>query len=277
MQCEELKDLVPLLLVDLLDEQEQAAVRRHLDAGCPSCACEMAASRQTLDLLPLALPPETPPPSAKSRLMASIRKEENPRHAVASAPPAAAGGPAGASWPWVAAAALAGALLGAVIGGGVMGSRATAESAAIRDELDRSKSDMSRQADELGAAKLQLEEAASALRLVSSPGVKVFDLAAQGPGMKGAGRIFWDKRGGTWQVYCAEMPPLAPGRVYQLWFITPTAKLGAGTFRPSADGTALMNVKVPADIGLIVAATITEEPEGGSPKPTGAIRLLGQV
>jgi len=279
MQCEELRNLVPLSLVDLLDEKESESVRRHLDAGCPSCASELAAAKQTLDLLPLALAPEAPSPAVKSRLMTTVRREETGKNPAATpaAAPAAPARQAGAPWPWIAAAALGGLIVGGAVVAAVMGSRSAAASAAIQEELNRANGEMGRQAEELGAAKIRAEQAESSVRLLSSPGVKVFDLAPQSAGMKGAGRIFWDKTGGTWEVFCSEMPPIAPGRVYQLWFITPTAKISAGLLRPSADGTAHLSVKVPSDQGLIVAATITEEPEAGSAQPTGAIRLLGQV
>jgi len=282
MQCEELKDLVPLLLVDLLGQDEESVVRRHLDAGCPSCAAELAAARHTLDLLPLALPPDMPSASVKSRLMASVRREKGPRQPSSQAPQpasAAAAAPrtAGLHWSWAAAAGAAGLLLGGIAIGSMMGARSAAETAALRAEIDQARNMMARQAGEMEAMRLAMSEAAAAVHLVSSPSVTVFDLAAQGAETKGAARVFWDRAGSFWQMYGAELPPLDPGRTYQLWFITPTAKVSAGSFKPTADGKARMRVQVPAEMGLIVAAAVTEEPEGGSAQPTGAIRLLGQV
>jgi anti-sigma-K factor RskA len=72
--------------------------------------------------------------------------------------------------------------------------------------------------------------------------------------------------------------PPAPGRTYQLWFITASQqKISAGTFVVDENGDASYEVQVPSDIGEIAMAAITDEPAGGSNQPTGQIRVMGSV
>ena len=48
------------------------------------------------------------------------------------------------------------------------------------------------------------------------------------PQPKASGRVFWDKDNGRWHVFVFDMKPLPPGKEYELWFITPEQKKGAG-------------------------------------------------
>ena len=277
MHCEELNEMIPLFIVDLLDEEERLAVRKHLDAGCPSCASELAAAHQTLDLLPLGLKPEAPSPMVKSRLMANIRNDESLKMPKKAKPAAPAPPPPSAGWTFALAAGVGGALVGAVIAGMVASQGANDQMAALRAELDGQKSQILAQANELASVKQEVVEQASTIRMVKSPMVKIFDMAMQAQTRSGSARIFWDKTNSFWQMYAEDLPALEPGRVYQLWFITPTAKVSAGMMKVSPAGDSEHRVTVPSNVGLIVAGAITDEPEGGSIQPTGRIRFLGEV
>ena len=107
--------------------------------------------------------------------------------------------------------------------------------------------------------------------------MKVIDLAGQGPGVGSSARIFWDQGRQHWKLYAASLPPAGPGKTYQLWLVTPTAKLSAGTFDPGTEGEATGRVEVPLESGPVLAAAVTDEPAGGSPQPTGTILLLGKI
>ena len=43
-------------------------------------------------------------------------------------------------------------------------------------------------------------------------------------------RMFWDRARHTWTIIAHNMPALKSGRTYQLWLVTPKAKISAGTF-----------------------------------------------
>jgi hypothetical protein len=82
--------------------------------------------------------------------------------------------------------------------------------------------------------------------------------------------MFWDKAKNTWVLVAHNMPAPRPGMTYQLWLVTPTSKISAGTFDPK-DGEAMVRATyaLPADQLRMLA--VTEEPAGGMPQPTGAM------
>jgi anti-sigma-K factor RskA len=131
------------------------------------------------------------------------------------------------------------------------------------------------------AAQSSRARAASAeqkFRALGAPATRVFAMGPAGPQPEAAARIFWDESRGTWQVFFSKMKTPAPGRTYQLWFITPgQAKVSAGTFAVDSAGEATLDVAIPKDLGEIALAAVTEEPEGGVPQPTGAIQLVGKL
>lgn len=71
------------------------------------------------------------------------------------------------------------------------------------------------------------------------------------------------------------LPPLANGKVYEVWFIAAKTPVGAGTFFPNADGS--WSGLVHGDVTRARAIAISVEPAGGSPAPTGPIVATGSL
>ncbi len=71
------------------------------------------------------------------------------------------------------------------------------------------------------------------------------------------------------------LPPLAQGRVYQVWFIQGNTPTGAGLFSPNADGT--WSGLVRGDVTSAQTIAISAEPAGGSSAPTGNIVATGML
>src|SRR4051812_14773238 len=69
MNCEQRRDLMPLLLVEALEPAEAAALRAHLATGCPRCSAYLAEADAILAHLPFALDPIAPQAGARGRLM----------------------------------------------------------------------------------------------------------------------------------------------------------------------------------------------------------------
>jgi anti-sigma-K factor RskA len=259
MRCDDVKELLPLYLAGLLEVQEEGTLREHLDGGCPRCAAELAGTRQVVDLLPFGLPAAEPSPMVKARLVKNVRRSMT-----------AAGAPALPFWMRAATAAGVAAVLAAALTTGVLARRHATAVAALRSEIDR-------QGAELAGMREQVRQARESIRLISAPGVLVVDLAGQGPRAGSTARVFWDRSGDRWQLYAVNLPPSEPGKIYQLWLITATARISAGTFQATPAGEAAGTIAVPPDAGPVLAAAITDEPRGGSPQPTGSILLLGKV
>ena len=65
------------------------------------------------------------------------------------------------------------------------------------------------------------------------------------------------------------MAALAPGKTYEMWIIPKGGKpVPAGTFAPSADGSALHLQSGPVDIASTAAVAVSIEQEGGVASPT---------
>jgi anti-sigma-K factor RskA len=71
-----------------------------------------------------------------------------------------------------------------------------------------------------------------------------------------------------------DLPAPPAGRTYQLWLVTGEARISAGTFTPSADGTVLVRATYALPRDALRAVAVTVEAEGGAPQPTGEMVLV---
>jgi anti-sigma-K factor RskA len=109
-----------------------------------------------------------------------------------------------------------------------------------------------------------------------SQSIRLIKLEGQEPAPDAVADIYWDTTANRWIVN-ANLPPPPPGKVYQLWFVTPDSQVSAGLIKPDQSGHGIALVPLPASIGQVAGAAITLEPEGGSAKPTLPIYALGKV
>lgn len=72
------------------------------------------------------------------------------------------------------------------------------------------------------------------------------------------------------------LPPLAPGRTYQVWLIG-EAPVSAGLLTVDEKGQSVLIITSEEAIGSFNSVGISIEPEGGSPQPTGAIVVLSDL
>jgi anti-sigma-K factor RskA len=89
--------------------------------------------------------------------------------------------------------------------------------------------------------------------------------------------MFWDKARDRWTFVAHDLPALPAGRTYQLWLVTPTQKISAGTFVVGANGDAFVEATYPLDQNALQAVAVTEELAGGVPQPTGTPVIVGAV
>jgi anti-sigma-K factor RskA len=263
MRCEEIRELLPLHALGALEAPDAAAVRAHLDSGCPKCAAELAGFSATVAEIPFALPAEDAPSRVKSRLLAAVREERAERESPIPQSPRGL---------WLRAVPLAAAasLVAAVLTGAIVSRSFGRQAEALRTQIQFQKA-------RLAALEEQSRRTRETILLVRSPGSRVIDLQGQEDRAESAARVFWDARRGKWTLYADRLPPAGAGKTYQLWLVTDREKISAGTFDPSAAEEATGEVTVPPDAGTVIAAAVTPEPEGGSPQPTGKILLLGKI
>lgn len=271
MTCAERRDELLLYVAGVLDENERRELSAHLESGCPACAGALAEAHAVLNQVPLALEPVAPSPDVRRRLLE--RTEER----VSASRPERRRSPLAA---WIAApvaAALAAAATFFLVAVPMRGrlERQGLRIAELETAARTAKGMVDTQTAELQRLRADVSRAH---RVTSRPDTLVVGLRGTPVEPNAGARIFWDKAAARWYLFVSGMQPPVAGRTHQLWFITSAdQKVSAGTFRVDPNGDGSYDVEVPKGIGTIVAAAVTDEPEGGSTQPTGQIRVVGSV
>jgi anti-sigma-K factor RskA len=286
MTHEHAREELEALALDALDASERDAVMAHV-ASCTTCQSELAALENTANELAYAAAPLAMPPAQRdrirARLMARAADEREARDRVAAIVPGpevrSSGGPevrpdvtlirpaapgrrALGPAAWMAMAASVVAIVGA---GAFLG--ASRERDALRDALFAARAVNGEQLAALDSLRTAVASRDRMLASLTGPQVAVMKLAAAGPTAP-SGMMFWDQRHDAWTFVAHQMPMPKAGRTYQLWLVTPTAKISAGTFMPRPDGEVMMQATYALPKDSLAAVAVTDEPMGGSPEPT---------
>lgn len=270
-----------------LDAAEARAFEGRM-AVEPDLAREVAALRESLALLPSALPRVRPPADLKDRILERARAS---RPAQSGGQPVLLApsdtqrdrerrtGPDGEErveqggrgvWPWLAAAAL----VLAMVGGGLYVQERGARSA-LAAELAEVESRLGVVLGESAELRIAAARMDSLLAVLASPDVVIATLSAtdQLP----TARLLWDPSRGVAVLAAVRLPPAPSGRTYQAWgIVTGQDPVSLGTFQPGADGRILVELSGPQGQAFELGA-ISEEPEGGSPGPTTTPILVGTL
>ena len=286
MTHEQAREALEALALDALDASERDAVMAHL-ATCATCQTELAALENTANALSYAATPLPMPPAQRDRIRARLvaraaadRAASDPIAAMAPSlhveparpsAPSADGTPiraaARTSRPlgpaaWMAIAASVVAVLGV---SAFLNARR--ERDALQDALVAARAANGTQLAALDSLRVTVESRDRMLANLTGPQVAVMKLAATSPSAP-SGMMFWDQRHDAWTFVAHQVPMPRAGRTYQLWLVTPTAKISAGTFVPTPEGEVMMQAKYALPSDSLAAVAVTDEPMGGSPEPT---------
>ncbi len=241
-----------------LDASERRAFEAHM-ATCAACQQELRDLQPIVDALAYAVPRRTPRPELRERVLRPITGTTAGAPAPVRAP---------RSWLPLAAAILLAVALGSAAWWSY--ARVSMLDARLQDS-ERRAADAERQVTE---ARQAAQDAQTALAILTAPDLVRIDLAGQTPAPRASARALWSRSNGM--VFTAtDLPPLPPGRVYQVWVVTAEAPVSAGLLAREPAGRATAVFRTPSDIGTPVAAAVTLEPEGGVPAPTGDRYLIG--
>ena len=268
MNHDALRELTGAYALGALSAEEKRALETHL-ASCAECAAEVRAFGDVARGLDQAVPQIDPPASLRGRVIARVESL-----AAKSAVPPVVSRPqssersSGAVW-----LALAASLIAGVLGFYVL---------SLRDRVQVLQGELVDARKRAAAAELvvqTMEKRADALQrtsdIVRAADVVDFRLQGQGLGKTASGRAFVSRSRGV--VFIAQnLPPLEPGKTYQLWVIPEgESPLSAGIFAPDSGGVASITTALNVPNPKTVAVTI--EPAGGVPAPTGDIYLAGSI
>lgn len=312
MTCDERADLLLLYVAGALEEAERDELRRHLASGCVRCAASLAEAQATFDQVGLGVKPVRPPVESWHRLETQIElreQMEGPATGVQTVTPLGSAerkAPRGSPLAWAAAAIAAAAaiVLGVMLQGTADKLAASNVAlASIRQQLTTATDEAARRDKQLDTLNTrlvdlqrQLESTATENRrtLVQVQSLQT-ELADAGKRMQGLlradqfaavgkeqpavkGKLFWDRGAGQWTLFASGVQAPAAGKTYELWIITAAGqKLAAGTAVPDAQGNLVMSTALPANVGEVAAAAVTDEPAPGGPVPQGSVQILASL
>lgn len=298
MTHEEAREALDALALDALDASERAAVLAHV-ASCESCRAELEEARDNVRSLVYAAPAVAIEPVQRDRMRARLiaraaadRPQSTGNGAAgivmptAAAPVIPASTPVspitaarsaraantaerGKSYGWYAAAA---SLVAAASLAGLLQTRGERDT--LRESLQTAAASDGARRTALDSLTNVLVERDRQIANLTGPEVAVVTLASAVPTAPTA-RMFWDQSVNAWTFVAHRLPALKAGRTYQLWLVTGTAKISAGTFAPNATGDAVVRATYALDRNALAAVAVTEEPESGSAQPTSVPFIVG--
>ena len=256
-------DLAAPYVLGALTSDERTAFVSHL-ATCAICQQEVASLAPIVEALPQTLDQASLPAGLKARVLAAAMASPAANEPTAQRLQA----PRSSRWVgWLAAAAT----LAAVVSGAIAW-KARSENTRLRGELaiaEERAASLDRQIVALQATAASAQQTAAVLRAADLGRV---ELAGQTGAREASGRILWSASQGV--VFVAtHLPPLPPGKVYQLWVVADKPH-SAGIVVPNAAGQLNMINSEPVAVHP-KAFALTVEPEGGRPAPTGPMLLVG--
>jgi anti-sigma factor RsiW len=282
--------------LDALDTQDAREFEMHL-ASCPECQHELAQYRDVTTQLGLAIEPESPPAELKARTMARAvaqpptapsRRGDDGAHIVRPVFGATVDGAAEAKprrsaspWAWTAvAASLAGLLAVSAYAWSLR-----VQTADLRQQLQSAIDRAERLRADLVAARRDAGQLQNTTNVIRAPDLLTISLRGRPGALKASGHALVSAGSGL-IVRAGGLPPLQPGRVYQLWVIPPTrsgapapAPVGVGVLMADASGAYVLETgALPSAASAVSLLAVTNEPgPTGSTGPTTPILLVGQA
>ncbi|MES1242064.1 MAG: anti-sigma factor [Acidobacteriota bacterium] len=229
-----------------------------------------AMDQETQEIEPQPAPSPRPVPVARPPVPREIPREAPAAPAPTLAPPAGRVAMVAAprrSWPLALAASLA-----LVLGGlsaWLVQQRAAQEVTieALRSELDGERRKADQALSEASRMKQGMERMRTNFALVTAPAVTVSPLHPTGGPSRARGMLFVAPDHQHWYMAVHDLPPAAPGRDYQLWWVADGGTFSGGTFDTRAgEKMELSSETMPANTRDVM---ITLEAEGGAQAPSG--------
>lgn len=283
------------LALDTLDVSERAAVLAHI-AGCVTCRGELSGLQRTAGELAYAVSPLPMSPEqrdrVRGRLLERAAAERRPPAPVAVTGSRAATPPQGMSAVYstrkdVVPIGTIRSRLESMSTSGMMALAASLIAAVsvsllavtmrerdnLRDALRTASSVGGSRIVAVDSLKAALEDRDQLIANLTGPQVAVMTLASASP-QSPSGRMFWDQAHNAWTFVGHRLQAPRPGRTYQLWLVTRTEKISAGTFRPRENGDVVVRANYALSPDALAAVAITDEPSAGSAQPTTAPFLV---
>jgi anti-sigma-K factor RskA len=279
MKWKKVKEIAPLYVIGALDEKTTQELEASLHSATTEQQRVVARWRDVAALLPHALPLQTPPDYLRERLLNRIAEETQKTPveiAVEESTSEELAGRAGgkvllfvqtrraesmpARWLLIAATALLAFTAGYLF-------KQNSDLARERDNVARERDDISK---EMAMWRRQADN-------IVSPRTRIIAMVGDETPQANA-KVVWDTNAQQWAIYIFDLPAPPSDKDYQLWYVTKNAKISAAVFRTDEQGRAVLKLTLPTDaLGDLAATSVTLEPRGGSPQPTGKFYLKASI
>ena len=158
---------------------------------------------------------------------------------------------------------------------------ATALLAFTAGYLFKQNSDLARERDNVALERDNLSKEMAMWRRqvddIVSPTTRIIAMVGEETPQANA-KVVWDTNAQQWAIYIFDLPAPPFDKDYQLWYVTKNAKISAAVFRTDEQGRTVLKLTLPPDsLADLAATTVTLEPRGGSPQPTGKIYLKASI
>lgn len=227
-------DLLPAYAIGTINADEASLVEEHL-LGCWICRSELNALQAVAEQLSFAAPAAVPSPDLKDRLMQRVRAARPQPRISVQAP----------KRPWLERLLPVWGLasFGLII--------------------------------ILGIFSLSLWQRLNQLEVFTAPGgMRAMPLIATDPASRATGFVIVGADGRNGALVVDGLPPLGESQQYQVWLIRDGQRTSGALFSTDEESYGGMRIRAPGSLLEYSAVSVTIEPAGGSPQPTG-VQVLG--
>jgi anti-sigma factor RsiW len=231
---------LPAYALGSLDDDEAILVAKHL-ADCAACRAELHAYEAVADQLALTAPPAALPVDLKRRLMERV---QTPRLKTGSQPQ---------PQPRVAERGL--------------GRRLLPVWGLVSLVLILV----------LAASTLLLWQRVNRLEFVGPAGMRAVSVSGAGTVPQASAFVVISVDGRSGALVVDQLPPLDSERQYQLWLIRDQERTSGAVFSTDERGYGGTRIRAPRSLLEYSDVSVTIEPKGGSPSPTGEEVLAGPL
>ena len=255
-RCDAIRELIPEYAFGLTDPEQTRFVEANLST-CAEAAAELADFQRMQAEMRADVAQIEPPVALESKLMAAIAepvsKSAPAPRIVQDTPPRRRSIPIG----WMVAAA---AIIVLLVTNGYWLTRVN---------------DLKQQQDQL-ISQLPSNDH-PAFILTSTSGLRWVRLPPAEETADTSAFMMWNAESKIGLLYAHGFPKLTVGKTYQLWLTRGETRKGVGTFVVDENGQGALLFSSETPIDEFTWARITDEPESGSPQPTGPIVVIGKL
>lgn len=258
-----IQELLPFYALDALTEEERELVEAYL-AEHPQARAQFDEMNRAVSALPQSILPVEPAPLTKDALMARVAADSKARDRSSvhtARQPSSRVSRFESFFRTFSLAAAAVAIIWVIV--------LNVQVTGLRNEIAALNSALVAQSNSLNQIIENLPQTTPSQTItVSLKGTNVEPQAQ--------GQLIADPASQSAVLVITGLPPLEPGKTYQVWLIA-GAPVSAGLLTVDSNGQGVLIVTSQEAIGSFNSLGISVEPEGGSPQPTGDIVVLSDL